>query len=91
MPHRMFRIESGVYAQLASLRSRPGEPISDVVSRLMRVGPSDVRAGRIFESLVAESGSRWSPSEDELDRLEALQATPRPRGIRSGHEGEGSA
>jgi hypothetical protein len=87
MPHRMVRIESGVYAQLASLRSRPGEPISEVVSRLMRGMPSAARSERIFESLVAESGSRWSPSEDELDRLEALQAIPRPRSSRVEHEG----
>ena len=88
MPHRMVRIESGVYAQLASLRSRPGEPISEVVSRLMRGMPSAARSERVFESLVAESGSRWSPSEDELDRLEALQATPRPRRSRLEHEDE---
>ena len=83
MSHRMIRVDSNVYERLRALRSRPGEPISEVVSRLARVGePPRSREG-IFEALLVDGESRWSPSEQELDRLDALQAAPRVRGSRS--------
>ena len=79
MSHRMIRVESSVYERLQSLRARPGEPIAEVVSRLTRAAEAPASQGLRFDRLVEDLASRWAPSEAELDRLDALQATSRTR------------
>ena len=91
MPTKTISLDLVAYESLCQLRRDPRESFSKVIRRLAdslgaRVpaaaptpAPTPSPARAALASLFSEADRLWLPSEDELDRLDRHQSSPRPR------------
>jgi len=80
MPYKTISVDLEAYEHLRRLRRDPSESFSKVIRRLGEGMVDGASSGEgLVESLFSEAGSLWLPSEAELDRLDQIQAAPRPR------------
>lgn len=80
MAHKTISLDLEAYETLRTLRLTATESFSHVVKRIGRQHVGDRGAGaQLVERLFASGAERWLPPESELDRLDELQRTPRPR------------
>lgn len=79
MAHKTISLEVRAYEALRSLRTRPTESFSQVVLRLASEIAPIARGSAAVAELFAEGSGLWLPDEAELDRLDAIQKSPRPR------------
>lgn len=79
MAHKTISLDLRAYETLRGMRIRPTESFSEVVLRLSSGAAPTARASTAVRELFAEGRELWLPDEAELDRLDAIQKTTRPR------------
>ncbi len=79
MAHKTISLDLAAYDALRAQRQAPDESFSRVVLRLSAHAPGSASGSALVDKLLAEGESLWFPPDEELDRLDAIQASPRPR------------